>query len=226
MSNFAPYIFKMSAQQFFNFFWQHGEAPSGYPFQVRPTHKSNPLRAFHYYPLLKYTRRARGDRHVINADTFASPQIFQQRVTPSLLERGPGLPAGQAGGEVPHRPNKIIFTILLSLAFTCIFVSCRTEKPPKDILASEQLTQIMIEFYLAEAKLGNYSLAQDSARKLFMPFEEATLKKYGVADSTLKKTYQYYFDHPTELEKIYEIVIDSLSLRERKATGLPSATPE
>ena len=124
-----------------------------------------------------------------------------------------------------HRSNKIIY-ILISLLCALLSVSCRTEKPPKDILASEQLTQIMIEFYLAEAKLSNYSLAQDSAKKLFMPFEEATLKKYGVADSTLKKTYQYYFDRPTELEKIYEIVIDSLSLRERKATGIPRATPE
>lgn len=124
-----------------------------------------------------------------------------------------------------YPPNKIIF-ILLSVVCALLSVSCRTEKPPIDILATEQLTQIMIEFYLAEAKLSNYSLAQDSAKKLFMPFEEATLKKYGVADSTLKKTYQYYFDRPTELEKIYEIVIDSLSLRERKATGIPRATPE
>jgi hypothetical protein len=26
-------------------------AQPGYPFQVRPTHKSNALRAFHFYPL-------------------------------------------------------------------------------------------------------------------------------------------------------------------------------
>ena len=92
----------------------------------------------------------------------------------------------------------------------------------KDILAQDQLTKIMIEFYMAEAKLNNYSIPYDSANKLFIPFEESVLKKYGVSDSTLYKTYQYYFDHPKEMEKIYEIVIDSLSLRERKGSITPT----
>jgi len=75
---------------------------------------------------------------------------------------------------------------------------------------------------MAEAKLNNYSIPYDSANKLFIPFEESVLKKYGVSDSTLYKTYQYYFDHPKEMEKIYEIVIDSLSLRERKGSITPT----
>jgi Domain of unknown function (DUF4296) len=112
--------------------------------------------------------------------------------------------------------------IVWSLAAGLLFFSCNKDQPPKDILSKDQLTQIMIEFYLAEAKLSNYSLPYDSASKLFIPFEESVLKKHGVSDSTLLKTYQYYFDHPKELEKIYEIVIDSLNLREKKAGGLPA----
>jgi Domain of unknown function (DUF4296) len=119
--------------------------------------------------------------------------------------------------------NKIPALITIwSLTAGLICFSCSRENAPKDILPQDQLTQIMIEFYLGEAKLSNYSLAYDSARKLFIPYEESVLKKYGVSDSTLYKTYQYYFDHPAELEKLYEIVIDSLSLRERKASGAPS----
>jgi Domain of unknown function (DUF4296) len=107
--------------------------------------------------------------------------------------------------------------IILFLAGGLLSVSCGEEESPKDILPQDQLTSIMIEFYLAEARLTNTSVPFDSASKLFLPFEESTLKKYGVPDSTLYRTYQYYFDHPTELEKLYEVVIDSLSLRERKA---------
>jgi hypothetical protein len=109
-----------------------------------------------------------------------------------------------------------------SLTAGLISFSCGKEQTPKDILPKDQLTKIMMEFYLGEAKLSNYSLPYDSARKLFIPYEESVLKKYGVPDSTLHKTYQYYFDHPRELEKIYEIVIDSLNLRERKVSGTPS----
>lgn len=119
--------------------------------------------------------------------------------------------------------NKIpALMIVWSLASGLLFVSCDKEKPPTDILSQDELTKIMIEFYLGEAKLSNYALPYDSASKLFIPYEESVLKKYNVPDSTLLKTYQYYFDHPRELEKIYDIVIDSLNLREKKAGGLPA----
>jgi len=111
--------------------------------------------------------------------------------------------------------------IISSVIAGLLCMSCDKERPPRDILPQDQLTNIMIDFYLAEARLGRYNLPFDSASKLFIPFEDSVLKKYGVADSTLKKTYQYYFDHPAELEKLYEVVIDSLSLRERRA-GIPN----
>lgn len=126
--------------------------------------------------------------------------------------------------RLPH--NKISALIMvwsfMAMAGLVSFGCADNDQPPKDILTQDQLTGIMIEFYLGEAKLSNYGLPYDSASKLFIPFEESVLKKYGVSDSTLYKTYQYYFDHPTELEKIYEVVIDSLSLRERKASGAPT----
>ena len=112
--------------------------------------------------------------------------------------------------------------VVWSVVALSILLGCAKENVPKDILTQDQLTTIMIEFYLGEAKLSNYSLPYDSASKLFIPFEAAVLKKYGVSDSSLLKTYQYYFHHPKKLEKIYEIVIDSLNLRERKAGGMPT----
>lgn len=119
--------------------------------------------------------------------------------------------------------NKIPALIIAwSLTAGLMCASCSKEQRPTDILPQDELTRIMIEFYLGEAKLNNYSIPHDSASKLFIPYQESVLKKYGVSDTTLHKTYQYYFDHPTELEKIYEMVIDSLSLRERKASGKPA----
>ncbi len=120
-------------------------------------------------------------------------------------------------------PNKKILVIIpaLFLVVGWLCSGCNTVATPKDILPQDKLTRIMIEFYLGEARLTNYSIPYDSAHKLFIPFEASVLKKYGVSDSTLSRTYQYYFDHPIELEKIYEVVLDSLSLRERKATSAP-----
>jgi hypothetical protein len=119
--------------------------------------------------------------------------------------------------------NKIPALIILwSLVAGLVCFSCGKEERPKDILAEEQLTEIMIEFYLGEARLNRFVIPYDSANKLFIPFEKSVLKKHGVSDSSLQKTYQYYFDHPKQLQKVYEIVIDSLSLRERKASAASS----
>ena len=118
-------------------------------------------------------------------------------------------------------PGKIsVMIVILSLTVGLIATNCGKKQAQNDVLPQDKLVSIMIEFYLAESRLGKLSITQDSARKLFVPFEEAVLKKYQVSDSVLSKTYQYYFDHPTEMEKIYEVVLDSLSLRERKATSV------
>ena len=118
-------------------------------------------------------------------------------------------------------PNKISGKIIiLPLAAGLLIASCSMEKAQEDILPKDELVTIMIEFYLAESRLSKLSIPQDSATKLFIPFEESVLKKYGVTDSILNKTYQYYFDHSNEMEKIYEIVLDSLSLRERKSSSV------
>jgi len=119
--------------------------------------------------------------------------------------------------------NKIYgLVIVFSLAMGSIFPGCSKSDQPEGILPKEQLIKIMIDCYTAEARLNNFSIPRDSATKLFVPYEASLLKKYGVSDAELMKTYQYYFDHPTELEKIYEVVIDSLNLQERKVSASAS----
>ncbi len=98
-----------------------------------------------------------------------------------------------------------------------LFISCQQEeKKDKSILTQTQLSAFLIEMYLAEARIDNIPIAKDSAIKLFLPYEEKLMKKFNLADSTLKKTYQYYIDHPKEMEAVYDAVIDTLNLREQR----------
>lgn len=119
-------------------------------------------------------------------------------------------------------PSYKISVMIIILSFTAglLSTSCSKKQSQEEILPQDKLVNIMIEFYLAESRLGKLSIKQDSANKLFIPFEQSVLRKYEVSDSALSKTYQYYYDHPTEMEKIYEVVLDSLSLRERKASSV------
>ncbi len=87
------------------------------------------------------------------------------------------------------------------------------------------MTRAIIDLYLAEAKLRNTGWQQDSAMQYFIPFEQKWLAEQNLSDTTLLSSYRYYLDHPTQLEKIYDAVIDSLSLREQKFNNQTPAAP-
>jgi hypothetical protein len=104
----------------------------------------------------------------------------------------------------------LIFLIVLAIS------SCQKETRPNDVLAPEELSKLMVELYLAESRMSGLNIMTDSALKFFIPFEEKLKAKHGIADSVLRKSYQYYVSHPEQLEKIYDSVIDTLGLREQK----------
>ena len=59
--------------------------------------------------------------------------------------------------------------------------------------------------------------------KYFKPAEQKLLAREGVSDSIMRITYQYYIERPKEFEKIYDSVIDSLSLLEQKEKSKTSS---
>jgi hypothetical protein len=77
---------------------------------------------------------------------------------------------------------------------------------------------------MAEARMNSTALPRDSAVKLFAAYEDKMLQRFELPDSVVLKTQQYYVDHPEQLEKIYDSVIDTLSLREKKLRTKPVDT--
>jgi hypothetical protein len=108
-------------------------------------------------------------------------------------------------------------TILVLVISVLSLYSCKKEGRPADVLNQSELADLMVEFYIAEGKLYALGIQRDSAMKLFLPFEQSVMKKKKVSDETLSKTYKYYLDHPVEFEKVYDAIIDTLSLRETRA---------
>lgn len=117
-----------------------------------------------------------------------------------------------------HLPVSFIRRRGWLIAFVCLLmVSCGKKELPPGVLTQEQMAPIVIEIYLAEARLSGSLMPRDSASAIFKRHEQVVLQKAGIADSTLRASYQYYLAHPEEFEKIYDVVIDSLSLREQRA---------
>jgi hypothetical protein len=107
----------------------------------------------------------------------------------------------------------------LMLILVFVLCACTQNKKPKGVLDEQQLAEILVEIYAGEARMTNLSLVNDSAIKLFGPFEESLFQKKGIPDSIVKTTFRYYVAHPVDLERVYDVVIDTLSLREKK-TGI------
>ncbi|HRK54526.1 MAG TPA: DUF4296 domain-containing protein [Cyclobacteriaceae bacterium] len=113
------------------------------------------------------------------------------------------------------RLKYVVIGVLITL------VQCKQEQKPAGLLSKEEMVNLMVELYLSEAKLTLSGIRRDSANKLFLPYEESIVASRGVTDSTLNENYNYYLQHPDELEKILDAVIDTLNLREQRASDVP-----
>lgn len=102
------------------------------------------------------------------------------------------------------------------LAVATLAVACQTETRPPGVLSPEEFSKVLVELYLAEARMNSTAIQRDSAMKLFAAYEDKLFSQFKLPDSTVLKTQQYYVDHPQQLEKIYDSVIDTLSLRQQK----------
>ena len=107
-------------------------------------------------------------------------------------------------------------SICISIGF--LLAACQTKEKPKEVMSQAQLSAFLIDVYLAEARLEQISKPKDSTMKYFLPFEEKLLKQHGVSDSVVRITYAYYMEHPKELEQVYDVVIDTLMVREERTT--------
>jgi ADP-glucose pyrophosphorylase len=95
-------------------------------------------------------------------------------------------------------------------------VSCSEKKErPKGILAPEKMALILSDIYVAENKVTSVGISTDSAEEVLRHYELKIFDQYGIDDSTYKESFKYYLENTKQLESVYDIVIDTLSLREQ-----------
>jgi hypothetical protein len=115
------------------------------------------------------------------------------------------------GDKLSLETYKPIFVIIALLLF-----GCGSQEKPKGLLSQDEMVSLMVDVYLAEARISTTGIPRDSATKLFEPYESALIAKRGITDSILQANYAYYLQKPDELEKILDAVIDTLNLREQR----------
>ncbi|GAA5037557.1 hypothetical protein GCM10011506_34040 [Marivirga lumbricoides] len=105
---------------------------------------------------------------------------------------------------------------LTYLVAILIIVSCTQKNEiPKGILPPEKMANILSQIYEAEHKATNIGLKYDSQKVVLRHYELMILEQNSTTDSIYKESFTYYLEHPEKLETVYDIVIDSMSLREQ-----------
>ena len=123
-------------------------------------------------------------------------------------------------GKVRNRQTAYL-SFLLVLILHSTWACRQKEEKPKDLWSEEKFTTVLTEVQLAEGmvRLG-FHRKQDSV----IPKDSiyaAVFRKMEVSEEEFDRNFNYYLDHPEDLEKIYENVITNLSqaaakLREKK----------
>lgn len=110
--------------------------------------------------------------------------------------------------------------ILFVLLYAVISFSCVKEKgfpKPKNLVGTDQMVHMLYDIHLTEAYSNHYRFESDSLKKFnSKDLYFSVLEKYGIADSTFAKSIVYYSSMPKIYEKIYQRVIDRLSMLEEE----------
>jgi hypothetical protein len=117
-----------------------------------------------------------------------------------------------------------ILFILCLMAISLLIQSCNDkEQKPAGILSHDQMVNVLAEIYIAEEKVNKLNIPRDSSELIFRLLEGKVFEKTGVSDSVFAASLDYYVDRPQEIELIYSALVDSLQLKEQRASSRKQA---
>ena len=92
-----------------------------------------------------------------------------------------------------------------------IIMSC-DDKPREDYINKKLMVQILLDLHISEEVISELPYEKDTLKTLFAIKEQEIFKNYKVTEELYRSSYSHYFFNPGELDDIYRVVIDSLSL--------------
>ncbi len=103
--------------------------------------------------------------------------------------------------------------ILLISVFSC---KEPKEKIPDSVIPMDKMINVLIDVHLIEANISTKNTPKDTGIIYFNKYKVDLYKKYSITDSLYKRSFDFYAARPGLMDKMYEKIIDSLSLLEEK----------
>lgn len=100
-------------------------------------------------------------------------------------------------------------------------LSCSSETAldvkPADLISEEKMIDVLIDVHITESALSLKNFHRDSSLKLFAYYKEDIFKEHQISEKQFQESFDYYAKHSAQFDHMYEVVIDSLKVKE--ATG-------
>jgi len=96
--------------------------------------------------------------------------------------------------------------------------SCGPDQPekPAHVLTEQEMVGLLQEIILTESKISKLSLPFDSSKGLYNLVEKELFRRHDINDSIYEESMNWYYEHPDELMQIYEILVDTLMVMEKR----------
>jgi hypothetical protein len=113
-------------------------------------------------------------------------------------------------------PAKFLkFTAIVAVMFFGT-ASCSSDekKPP---IKEEKFQEILTEIHVMQTKLESFKAINDTSLFAAVKGHQEIFSKHGVTKEQFNETFNFYISNPKQMDKMYEKIIDELSVKEAKS---------
>lgn len=102
------------------------------------------------------------------------------------------------------------------LILTTIFLGCGDPKPD-NLLSEEEVQEILSQLHMADA-ISDTRKKHILERKTFRnDIYDQILERYGLTRETFYESYEYYLEHPVQMDSIYQRIVRDFDRRMEEA---------
>ncbi len=99
------------------------------------------------------------------------------------------------------------FTFLLSCKDKTVII-------PDSVITRDSMAQVLSDIQLVEAMRTNKELTDSISKDTIMKIYSILFNKHGISEEQFEQSLDFYKDHPTLLEEIFDKTINELSSRQ------------
>lgn len=110
--------------------------------------------------------------------------------------------------------RKFKYLLMLSILITlsCNAGKSEIQKAPSDLLNRKQMSAILTDIHLAEARIGSLNVFGDSLIQANLDHYAIVFEKNKSKQEQFRESYYYYLSVPSELDSIYMDVLNNLTI--------------